>query len=122
MGKALQLAVDQLVVIGNGPGHIVGVNEDDIEPFTDPPLHAPSVFEQVLVVGGVLGVVLILEVAVGALPVAVEVMIIGEGELVLLGLSADGPHRLVGLLKLVLLGYTELLEEGSVKESIAVLL
>ena len=63
MGKALQLTVDQLVVIGHGPGHVVGVDKDDIEPLTDPPLHAPSVFERVLVVGGVLGMSLILEVA-----------------------------------------------------------
>ena len=71
MGKALQLAVDQLVVIGHGPGHIVGVDEDDIEPLADPPLRALGVFEQVLVVGGILGVVLILEVAKGAVSLAV---------------------------------------------------
>ena len=104
MGEALQLAVDQLVVVRHGPGHVVGVDEDDVEPLADPPIRALSVFEQVLVVGGILGVVLILEVAKGALPVAVEVMVVGEGELVAIRLSADGPHQLISLLELMLLG------------------
>ena len=30
MGIALQLAVDQLVVIRHGSGHVVGVDKDDI--------------------------------------------------------------------------------------------
>ena len=71
MGIALQLAVDQLAVVRHGSGHIVGVDKDDIEPLADPFLCALGVFEQVLVVGGILGVVLILEVAKGAVSLAV---------------------------------------------------
>ena len=122
MGEALQLAVDQLVVVRHGPGDVVGVDEDDVEPLADPPIRALSVFEQVLVVGGILGVVLILEVAKGAVPVAVKVVVVGETELVTIRLSADGPYQLISLFQFLLLAYTELIEEGSVEQLIAVLL
>ena len=69
MGKALQLAVDQLIVIGHGSGDVVGIDKDAVEPLADPSLHALGGFEQVLVMGSILSVVLILEVAKGALPV-----------------------------------------------------
>ena len=100
----------------------MGDDKDDVEPFADPFLCALGVFEQVLVVGGILGVVLILEVTKGAVPVAVEVVVVGETELVAIRLSADGPHQLISLFQFLLLGKTELIEEGSVEQLIAVLL
>ena len=97
--------------MGYGPGNVLGINKDNVEPLMNLPWNAFSMLEQVFTAGGGFSLLQIVKVAVGTVPVAVVMVIIGEAGLVSIGLLPDGTQKLIGLLKLLLLDSTKLLHE-----------
>ena len=91
-GEGIEFAVDELVIMGYGPGDILRINEDDVEPLMDLSLHPLGMLEHVLTTGGCLGVGNVVEIAVGTVPVVVVMVIVGKTGLVGIGLLADGPQ------------------------------
>lgn len=65
--------------------------------------------------GGNFGLLLVVKIAVGAVPVAVVVVVIRKASLVSNGVLTNGPQELIGLLKLLLLGGAELVGERFVE-------
>ena len=86
----IEFAVDELVIVGYGPGDVEGIDKDDVESFMDLPRYTLGMLEHVLAAGRCFGVGDVIKIAVGAVPVAVVMIIVGEAGLVGIGLIADG--------------------------------
>ena len=113
-GKGIEFAVDELVIMRHGPGDIVRVDEDDVEPLMDLAWNTLGVLQKMLTAGG-FGLLPIIKKAVGATLVAVVVVVVGKAGLVSIGVLTNGSQKLIGLLKLVLLGGAELVGERFVE-------
>ncbi len=102
--------------MGHGPTYVVWVNEDDIEPFMAEILGGLGMLQQVFTAGGGEGLLVILEVAVAAVPVLIVVEVVGEANLIGLGVLAQGAQDIISLLEVLLLGGTELIGDGTVEQ------
>ena len=64
------------MIMGHGPPDVVRIDKDDIKPLVDLPLYVLGMLEQMFTAGGRLGLIGIIKIAVGTVPVAVIVVFV----------------------------------------------